>query len=54
MKIGPGTAKIWWTEKKIKITRMLAINVSIPNLTIARLEHFDRHNYESRENDQQT
>jgi len=33
---------------------MLEINVSIPNLTVARLEHFDRNNYETIENDQQT
>ena len=26
VKIGPGTAKIWWTEK---ITRMLAIKVQL-------------------------
>jgi len=26
---------------------MLEINVSIPNLTVARLEHFDRNNYET-------
>ena len=39
--ISPGMSKIWWTEKKIKKkikTRLLAINVSIPNLTVARLE----------------
>jgi len=34
---------------------MLAINLSIPNLTVARLEQLhDRRNYESRESDQQT
>jgi len=56
-KIGTGTSKIWWMEKIKKITRpknnslplsratvtrQLAINVSIPNLTltVVRLEQF--------------
>jgi len=30
-------------------TRTLAINVSIPNLTVARLAQFQRHNYRERE-----
>jgi len=33
----PGTSKNLWWEKE---TRLLAINVSIPNLTVARLEQF--------------
>ena len=37
------------------LTRMLAINVSIPNLSVARLEQFrPPYNYKTRDSDQQT
>jgi len=36
------------------ITRLLAINMSIPNLTVTRLEQFRSPQLRTRENDQQT